>query len=237
MVLNRGEERKWYVKEMFNSIAHRYDLLNHLLSLGLDIYWRKKAISKLNRNQTYQHVLDLACGTGDFAQETARRKNTRVISADIALRMLKYGKKKARLKSVSMLNADAEQLPVKDARFEAVTIAFGMRNMGDVDAALKEMYRILRKEGQCIILEFSLPKTRLLRYIYSLYFDHILPLLGRLISGHPEAYTYLPVSVDAFPRITHFIKQMESAGFRNIQTWPLLFGVAVIYKGIRENSA
>ncbi len=233
MVLTAGAERKSYVKRMFNAIAHRYDFLNHLLSFGLDIRWRKKAISHLDQKRDYGFVLDLACGTGDFARETAQKTGARVIGTDIALQMLTTGSKKKGMQSVDLLNGDAEMLPFRDHRFDAVTIAFGIRNMGHVDTALSEMHRILTTGGQAIVLEFSTPEMQPFRTLYLFYFNHILPRVGRLISGDKQAYAYLPASVDAFPGIAEFMKKMETAGFRDVEAVPLLFGVAMIYKGCK----
>ena len=236
MVLTRGTERKTYVKQMFNDIAHRYDFLNHFLSGGIDIYWRKKAIAKLNV-QKEDVVLDLACGTGDFALETAKVKGCRVVGTDIALRMLVFGKQKLKKKhaqKISYINGDGEFLPFKNGCFNGVTIAFGIRNMGDIHSALSEMKRILAKDGQAIILEFSLPVNPLFRRPYLFYFNHILPKIGRAVSSDSQAYSYLPASVEKFPAVSEFEGWMRDAGFGRIQHWRLLNGVAVIYRGINE---
>lgn len=236
MVLSGGDDRKAYVKDMFNTIAHRYDFLNHFLSAGIDIYWRKKAISRLEVG-TQDVVLDLACGTGDFAIETAKQKRCRVFGTDIAQRMLVHGNVKLHRKNlkkqIGFINGDGESLPFSTASFQGVTIAFGIRNMGSVDNALEEMHRILVQDGQAIILEFSLPANFIFRGLYLFYFNHILPLIGRLISCDQEAYTYLPESVEKFPAISEFESWMQNAGFTDIQHWKLLNGVAVIYKGIK----
>ena len=237
MVLTRGSERKAYVKQMFNDIAHRYDFLNHFLSGGIDIYWRKKAVSKLEV-ESGDIVLDLACGTGDFALETAKSKRCRVVGTDIARRMLVFGKQKLERKNkkqrIAYINGDGEFLPFKAGSFNGVTIAFGIRNMGDIFAALSEMRRILSKNGQAIILEFSLPVNPLFRKLYLLYFNHILPNIGRVVSSDSQAYTYLPASVEKFPTIAEFESRMLDAGFSKIEHWTLLNGVAVIYRGINE---
>ena len=236
MVLTRGEDRKNYVKSMFNAIAHRYDFLNHFLSAGIDIYWRKKAISKLDVTKQ-DMVLDLACGTGDFAIETVKQKQCRVIGTDIAQQMLVYGNEKLRRKNlgnqVGYVNGDGEALPFPAERFKGVTIAFGIRNMGSVDNALREMHRILVMKGQAIILEFSLPTNSIFRGLYLFYFNYILPRIGRLISNDHQAYTYLPASVEKFPAISEFESWMKKAGFTDIIHWKLLNGIAVIYKGIK----
>jgi demethylmenaquinone methyltransferase/2-methoxy-6-polyprenyl-1,4-benzoquinol methylase len=226
-----GTERKKYVKNMFNGIARHYDLLNHLLSGGIDIYWRKKAISKL-KPQAGESILDLACGTGDFAIESKKRADCEVFGADIALEMLKLGSKKAAAdSSISFLNADGEQLPLKENCVNGVTIAFGIRNMGTIPNALKEMNRILISGGRTVVLEFSTPTSLIFKKIYLFYFNVILPFIGKLISNDSEAYRYLPESVGNFPAIEDFVKLMEDAGFVNVQYWKLLNGIAVIYRG------
>jgi len=236
MVLTRGEDRKHYVKGMFNAIAHRYDFLNHFLSAGIDIYWRKKAILKLEVDKQ-DSVLDLACGTGDFAIETVKQKQCNVIGTDIAQKMLVYGNKKLsknKLQNqIDYINGDGEALPFSEGSFQGVTIAFGIRNMGSVDNALTEMFRILGQKGQAIILEFSLPTNVVFRKLYLFYFNHLLPRIGRLISSDHQAYTYLPASVEKFPAISEFESWMQKAGFTNIEHWKLLNGIAVIYKGIK----
>jgi demethylmenaquinone methyltransferase/2-methoxy-6-polyprenyl-1,4-benzoquinol methylase len=235
MVLTKGNERKKYVRKMFNSIAHRYDLLNHLLSAGVDVLWRKKAISILKNINRHSLVLDLATGTGDFAFETHQVKKAKVIGVDLAKNMLalanKKKKKKEKGNALTFLNGDGEALPFSDKRFDAVTISFGIRNMGSIEAALSEIWRVLKINGQVIILEFSTPKFKPFRYIYSFYFKTILPKIGKMISKDKAAYTYLPASVDKFPSISEFVKLMENSGFVKISTDSLLNGVAVIYSG------
>lgn len=236
MVLEQGEERKAYVRTMFNAIAHRYDFLNHTLSGGIDIWWRRRAIAKMNVSKNGM-VLDLASGTGDLAIETIRRKQCRVIATDIARRMLIFAKEKVHQKNLAasmlLVNGDGEKLPFKDGFFDAVTIAFGIRNMGTMPDALKEMERILKPAGEVIILEFSLPVNAFFRAIYLFYFKNILPFIGRLVSNDEQAYHYLPASVEKFPEINEFMSCMGDAGFREVQHWKLLNGVAVIYKGIK----
>ncbi len=240
MVLTRGTERKAYVKQMFNDIAHRYDFLNHFLSGGVDIYWRKKAVSKLEV-QPGDVVLDLACGTGDFALETAASKGCRVVGTDIAQKMLTFGKQKLEKKrqahKISYINGDGESLPFKTGSFKGVTIAFGIRNMGDISAALTEMRRILSKDGQAVILEFSLPVNPLFRKLYLFYFNHILPGIGRAVSSDSQAYSYLPASVEKFPAVSEFEGWMSEAGFSRVEHWKLLNGIAVIYRGIKKEES
>jgi demethylmenaquinone methyltransferase/2-methoxy-6-polyprenyl-1,4-benzoquinol methylase len=227
-----GAERKKYVKNMFNGIARRYDLLNHLLSGGVDIYWRKRAVTKLNPKKG-ERILDLACGTGDFAIESRRRADCTVFGADIAVEMLRLGKRKtAEISQISFINADGEQLSVKSGSIDGVTIAFGIRNMGSIIDALREMNRVLiPSKGRAVILEFSKPASPLLKAVYLFYFNKILPVIGRLISSDADAYRYLPESVDNFPEVENFVKMMEKAGFDNVRYWKLFNGIAVIYRG------
>jgi len=232
--LSLGKERKSYVKKMFNNIAPRYDFLNHFLSLGMDILWRKKAINMLEPKGSNSFILDLACGTGDFAAEAAGKTGSRLMGLDIALEMLKHGSAKKKNNSLLFLNSDAENLPFKDNVYDAVTIAFGIRNMGNISRALGEMFRVLKAGSEAIILEFSTPSLKPFRTLYLFYFNRILPWIGNKISGDSEAYSYLPASVDAFPQIDDFIKEMQNIGYENVSTKKLLFGVAVIYKGFKK---
>jgi len=235
--LSQGTKRKSYVKGMFNNIAHRYDFLNHFLSAGIDIFWRKKAVSKIQINSE-AHVLDLAGGTGDMAFEIVRQKHCRVTIADFAQQMLVLAKDKVSAKSlqnkIKLVNGDGEKLPFRDDSFDAVSIAFGIRNMGTLSNALEEMFRLLKSRGQAVILEFSLPANILIRKVYLFYFLKLLPLTGRFFSKDKEAYSYLPASVQNFPEIEEFESLMQDAGFSGIESWKLMNGVAVIYKGIKR---
>ncbi|MHB2149434.1 bifunctional demethylmenaquinone methyltransferase/2-methoxy-6-polyprenyl-1,4-benzoquinol methylase UbiE [Calditrichota bacterium LG25] len=236
MVLEPGKQKKRYVRNMFNAIAHRYDFLNHFLSFGIDILWRKKAVRKLQVSEEHR-VLDLACGTADFALEAIRQKGCHVVGVDIALRMLKFALPKIADEKIhsrlAMINADGENLPFKEHSFHGMTIAFGIRNMGDMQRALKEINRVLTLDGQAIILEFSLPTFFLFRQLYLFYFKNILPLIGRLVSKDPAAYSYLPASVEKFPSIGEFTAQLKMAGFDRVEYWKLLNGVAVIYRATK----
>ncbi|MCK5032032.1 MAG: bifunctional demethylmenaquinone methyltransferase/2-methoxy-6-polyprenyl-1,4-benzoquinol methylase UbiE [Calditrichia bacterium] len=236
-VLANGNKRKQYVQKMFNDIAHRYDLLNHLLSGGTDIYWRRKAISKLNISPD-SLVLDIACGTGDFAFTTQKLKKSNVIGLDIATKMLSLGKQKAidkkKSDKIHFLAGDGENIPFADKSFDAVTVAFGVRNMGDVKKNLNEMSRVIKPGGELIILEFSTPKLKIIKKLYRVYFHKILPGIGKLISKDKEAYTYLPVSVDYFPVRREFARWIEDEDFYPVNFWRLFNGIAVIYKGIKK---
>lgn len=235
--LTDGKTRKEYVQKMFNDIAHRYDLLNHLLSAGTDIYWRRKAVSKLNINSG-SLILDIACGTGDLAFTSNKLKKSKVYGIDIATKMLELGNRKAQEKgtseNVKFFAGDGENLPFNNEVFDAVTIAFGVRNMGNVKKNLSEMSRVLKPGGQLIVLEFSTPKLNFLKKIFRIYFHNILPLIGRIISKDQKAYTYLPVSVDYFPPRREFARWIEDADFSPVCFWRLFNGIAVIYKGIKK---
>lgn len=236
-VLTNGNERKQYVKKMFNDIAHRYDFLNHLLSGGTDVYWRRKAISKLNLSAD-SLVLDIACGTGDLAFTTYKLKKSKVIAVDIATNMLTLGKQKAEEKKqskyVHFLAGDGENIPFADKSFDAVTIAFGVRNMGDIKKNLNEMSRILKPGGEIVILEFSTPKSKLLKNIYVYYFHKILPGIGKFVSKDKDAYTYLPESVSDFPKPREFARWIEDEDFDPVNYWRLFNGIAIIYKGVKK---
>ncbi len=236
MELKEGAQRKSYVRRMFNSIAAKYDLLNHLLSIGIDVYWRKRAVKKLNIADG-SRILDLACGTGDLALEALKQKRCRVVGLDIAYNMLRFGQRKRdnrkRQLNLRFVNGDGEQLPFPDAVFGGAMIAFGIRNMGHIEDALREVRRVLRSGAPFVLLEFSLPTFRPFRWLYLFYFNYILPVVGRLISRDKEAYNYLPASVGDFPPIFEFTDQLRNTGLQNIQYWKLLNGVAVIYRGYK----
>jgi demethylmenaquinone methyltransferase/2-methoxy-6-polyprenyl-1,4-benzoquinol methylase len=235
--LTTGDKRKQYVQKMFNDIAHRYDLLNHLLSGGTDIYWRRKAISKLSIPPD-SLVLDIACGTGDLAFTTQKLKKSNVIGLDIATKMLVLAKQKTidkkKADKINFLAGDGENIPFADGSFDAVTVAFGVRNMGDVKKNLSEMSRVIKSGGELIILEFSTPKSKLLKKIYRIYFHKILPFIGKLISKDEEAYNYLPASVDYFPPRREFARWIEDEEFTPVNFWRLFNGIAVIYKGVKK---
>ena len=223
------------VWRMFDRIAHRYDLLNHLLSFNRDRAWRKKLIRLLPEGKNLK-VLDLATGTAD--QLLALYDSGRVASGvgiDPSEKMLEIGQAKIaerRLQNFLQLSAGSgEQIPFEDATYDAVTISFGIRNVTDVPGALAEMYRVLSPGGKALILEFSLPNNALMKAMYLFYFRKILPFLGGLISGDRHAYRYLNRTVETFPYGKAFVDLMQAAGFKNVAAEPLTFGVATIYSG------
>jgi len=227
-----GAEKRAYVKRIFSEIAPRYDLLNHVLSLNIDRRWRRKAIARLEveRDQAGRY-LDLCAGTMDVAVEISRLPGFRglVVGADFAEPMLKAGAGKISGSGITPVTADAVQLPIASGQLAGAIVAFGIRNVAGLDEALREALRILVPGGRFVILEFSTPRIRILRVLYQLYFHHVLPLIGRLISGHRTAYRYLPRSVANFPVEEELARRMEAAGFAKVSWRSLSFGVAAIH--------
>ena len=227
-----GAEKRAYVKRIFSEIAPRYDLLNHVLSLNIDRRWRRKAIARLEveRDQAGRY-LDLCAGTMDVAVEISRLPGFRglVVGADFAEPMLKAGAGKISGSGITPVTADAVQLPIASGQLAGAIVAFGIRNVAGLDEALREALRILVPGGRFVILEFSTPRIRILRALYRLYFHHVLPLIGRLISGHRTAYQYLPRSVANFPVEEELASRMEAAGFAKVSWRSLSFGVAAIH--------
>lgn len=224
--------KKVQVAEMFNNIAHRYDFLNHFLSLGIDKGWRKKAIAETATVKP-SIILDVATGTGDLAIAAMKINPKQIIGIDIAEQMLEAGKKKIEdLKlsdTISLQVADSEDLPFSDAMFDAVTCAYGVRNFEHLEAGLKEMNRVLRKDGKVIILEFSHPSKFPVKQFYNFYFKYILPTLGKIVSKSNNAYSYLPESVMAFPQGKDFTDILLKCGFKNATAKPLTFGITTLY--------
>ena len=228
--------KKEQVAKMFNNIAPKYDFLNHVLSMGIDILWRKKAVKILKKiNPT--NVLDIACGTGDFSIEDLNSGATRVVGLDISSGMVEVGIKKIKKTGledkVELIVGDSEDMPFENASFNGITVGFGVRNFQNLEKGLAEMHRVLSENGQVIILEFSKPKKFPIKQLYFFYFKYILPKIGRLISKDPTAYTYLPDSVNAFPDGEKFTKILEKVGFTDTKIIPCSFGIASIYVGTK----
>jgi len=223
------------VWKMFDRIAFRYDLLNHLLSANFDKRWRKKMISKLPSGDNLT-ALDLACGTGDQLLTLAQcDRVSSGIGIDMAEKMLDIGNQKISAlnldKKLKLQTGDAQKIAFDENSFDVVSISFGIRNMTDVNLALSEMYRVLKPGGRVLILEFSLPGNFIIRTVYLFYFRYILPMLGKLISGDNAAYRYLNETVETFPYGKNFCNLMENAGFKKVETTPLTTGIATIYQG------
>lgn len=227
---------KEYVRSLFDKIAFRYDLLNHLLSGGVDLYWRRAAIQKLVKHQP-KNILDVATGTADFALATMRLQPKQVIGVDISEQMLEIGRKKIANKklseSIRLQSGEAEDLNFSNDNFDAAIVAFGARNFEHLDKGLSEMYRVLRKEGMIVVLEFSRPTAFPLKQLYFFYFKTILPFVGKLISKDTEAYQYLPDTVMKFPEGKDFLERLKSAGFSSLNEDRLTFGIATIYSGVK----
>ncbi len=225
------------VADMFNNISGTYDFLNHFLSIGIDIIWRKKAISKLKSLQP-EIILDVATGTGDFAiQAIQTLKPKQIIGVDISSGMLEVAKKKiAEKKLEDVFKAqigDSENLNFPDNHFDAITVAFGVRNFQNLGAGLKEMHRVLRPGGKLVVLEFSKPRVFGVKQLYNFYFRYLTPFFGRIFSKDVRAYTYLNESVEAFPDRNKFTKIMDDSGFSNTNFQSLTFGISSIYTGTK----
>lgn len=221
-----------YVRNLFDTIAPRYDLLNHVLSSGVDVLWRKKAIRMLRQVQP-AHILDVATGTADLAIEAARLQPESILGVDIAPTMLRIGREKIERKGlrgrITLREGSAENLPAEDQSMDAVTVAFGVRNFSNLQKGLTEMRRVLKPGGVALILEFSRPRHTPFKQLYQIYFQHILPVVGGWISRNKEAYRYLPSTVAQFPDGEAFCSIVRSAGFANVRMVPLTFGIATIY--------
>lgn len=221
---------------MFDNISPRYDLLNHLLSFGVDRSWRRKAIHLL-KSHNPKSVLDIATGTGDFAIEALKLNPDYIIGIDISTGMIEQGRKKLireKLNNkIELQQGDSENLPFEDNKFDAVIVAFGVRNFEKLGQGLSEMYRVLNKNGAVVILEFSRPVGFPFKQIYNLYFRNILPFIGRIISRDHSAYKYLPESVQVFPEGDAFLKILSDIGFKNTRCIPLTFGISSIYTGTK----
>lgn len=221
---------------MFNDIAPTYDKLNHILSLNIDKGWRKKAVREIASHNP-QNVLDIACGTGDFAIELAKAGVPRIFGADISEGMLEIGRKKvAKLGyDIQMKVDDCEALSFETGSLDAISVAFGVRNFEHVQLGLNEMNRVLRSGGEVCVLELSVPLNPILLFGYKLYFLHILPFFGGLISGNKEAYKYLPTSVLNFPKPDIFCEMLRTAGFENVKAKAFTFGLCRMYTGFKKH--
>ena len=222
------------VREMFTSIAPRYDLLNHVLSLNVDRLWWTRAARTFSSilGNPHSDVLDLCCGTGDMTHALRRRAhpNTRITGADFSHAMLQRARAKSAKTALRWVEADALRLPFESERFDLITAAFGFRNLADYDAGLREMVRVLRPDGECGILDFGEPHG-LTGNLYRFYFKQVLPRIGTLLSGVEGPYKYLPASVARFPEPHAMLERMRGAGFREATWTPYTFGIAGLYRG------
>ena len=225
--------------EIFNRIAKSYDSVNRILSFGLDIGWRKKVNTLLPQRSNLK-LLDLATGTADQVIMLCDL-NSNIDSAvgmDLSDEMLDIGREKVTRFNgrIQLENGDAVKLPIEDGQYDAVTISFGIRNVPDVPASMKEMYRVLKDDSKALILEFSLPKNPIIRFGHLFYLRWVLPLVGGLISGDYEAYKYLNTSIEAFPYGEEFCNLLRDAGFETVTAHPVTFGIATIYEAHKHSS-
>ena len=230
-----GAEKRAYVQRIFSEIAPRYDLLNHVLSLNIDKAWRRAALRALGWERAPRGAyLDLCAGTLDVGAQLTRQHGFGgfVVGADFAEPMLRAGVGKAGPGVLAPVTADALALPVAARTMAGAIVAFGIRNVADLDACLREVRRVLAPGARFVILEFSTPRSALVRGAYHLYFHHVLPLVGRLVSGHRTAYTYLPKSVAHFPVEEELAARMTGAGFVDVTWKSLTFGIAAIHVGV-----
>ncbi len=231
---NSNLNKKQQVAKMFNNIAWRYDFLNHFLSFGIDRYWRKQAISHLKKSKPGV-ILDVATGTADLAIAALKLNPVKVYGIDISEDMLNIGRQKLIKKNlrgkIELLESDSENLIFEDNKFDAITVGFGVRNFENLEKGLSEMLRVLKPDGKAVILEFSKPKSAIVRQFYSFYSSKICPWLGKVISKDAAAYTYLNESVEAFPEGENFATILRNIGYKEITINPLTFGIATIYTG------
>jgi demethylmenaquinone methyltransferase/2-methoxy-6-polyprenyl-1,4-benzoquinol methylase len=224
--------KKTQVADMFNNIAGSYDFLNHFLSMGIDKGWRKKAIAQLATVHP-KTILDVATGTGDLAIAATQLHPEKIVGIDIATQMLEVGRRKIasqQLSHIIMLQqGDSETLSFPDNSFDAVMCAYGVRNFENLEVGLCEMYRVLATNGKLAILEFSHPQTFPVKQLYRFYFKYILPILGKIVSRHSNAYTYLPESVMAFPQGKTFCETLTRCGFKDPKAQSLTFGITTLY--------
>jgi demethylmenaquinone methyltransferase/2-methoxy-6-polyprenyl-1,4-benzoquinol methylase len=229
--------KKEQVADMFNNISKTYDFLNHFLSLGIDIIWRKKAINELKKDQP-KLILDVATGTGDFAFEALTiLKPEKIIGVDISQGMLDIAQQKINKRNLTnkfqVRLGDSEKLPFDADAFDAVTVAYGVRNFENLETGLSDIHRVLKPGGKAVVLEFSKPKVFPVKQLYNFYFNYITPAIGKLFSKDARAYTYLPESVAAFPDGKTFTALMDKVGFKHTKQRPLAFGICSIYTGIK----
>ena len=228
--------KKEQVARMFDNISGNYDFLNHFLSLGIDTVWRKKAIRQLKAVHP-KLILDVATGTGDFAVEALRLNPDKIIGIDISEGMLEIGRKKMAKRGldskIELRSGDSEKLAFEENKFDAIIVAFGVRNFENLEKGLSEMLRVLKPGGKMVVLEFSRPTVFPFRHLYHFYFRFVLPKIGRWVSRDSSAYTYLPESVQAFPDGKEFLGILSRLGFKNTAWTSLTFGITSLYTGIK----
>jgi demethylmenaquinone methyltransferase / 2-methoxy-6-polyprenyl-1,4-benzoquinol methylase len=236
---NLEENKKEAVESMFDSIAWRYDFLNHFLSFGIDRLWRRRAIKLISESYKNPHILDVATGTADLAIAAMKINPYKVTGIDISGKMLEIGKSKIQKKGFSakieLITGDSENIPFGDGYFDVAMVAFGVRNFSDPLKGLSEMKRVIRFGGMILVLEFSKPSGFPFRPVYNFYFNNVLPFVGKLFSKNKTAYSYLPESVMKFPDNEEFLNLLTQAGFSESRQLKLTGGVASIYTGIKSS--
>ncbi|MCI0708425.1 MAG: bifunctional demethylmenaquinone methyltransferase/2-methoxy-6-polyprenyl-1,4-benzoquinol methylase UbiE [Ignavibacteriae bacterium] len=229
---HRTTYEKAYVRSLFDRVAHRYDLLNHLLSSGIDVYWRAKAVRLLGQYQP-KEILDVATGTADLSIRSVRLQPKRIVGIDISEEMLKLGREKIAKRRmghiISLQTGDAERLPFAEGEFDAVTVAFGVRNFSDLTQGLREMHRVLRPHGVAVILEFSQPTVFPVKQLHAFFLKRALPAIGGFVSKQREAYEYLPKTINEFPDGGAMIEVLRESGFTSVTQHRMTFGIATVY--------
>lgn len=229
---------KNHIGQMFDSIAWRYDFLNHLLSFGIDRRWRKRAVKEISKSFKNPMIIDVATGTGDLAIEAARILPLKITGIDISEKMLQIGQRKVAERNlenlIEFVRCDSENICFEDESFDVAMVAFGVRNFNDPVKGLSEMRRVLRRNGMIVVLEFSRPDGIIFKHLYNIYFGYILPFAGSLFSKHRKAYRYLNESVMRFAEKEKFISMMASAGFSEINQTRMTGGITSIYTGVRK---
>lgn len=225
-------EKKQKVKNIFDSIAGRYDFLNHLLSFGVDHYWRMKAL-KLTKVGSDSILLDVACGTGDVAIEAYKQGVRSIIGADFSHNMLRLFKQKKEWIDGKVIQTTAEQMPFRNDTFTNITVAFGVRNFYDIKEGFRSFHRVLKKDGKATVIEFQMPENKIFRGLYKFYFKKILPLVGGIVSKNKSAYEYLPDSVEEFDEKIVLPYLLKEVGFKSVKKYKLTFGIVQVVIAVK----
>ncbi|MFI5237333.1 MAG: bifunctional demethylmenaquinone methyltransferase/2-methoxy-6-polyprenyl-1,4-benzoquinol methylase UbiE [Ignavibacteriales bacterium] len=220
-------EKKQKVKNIFDSIAFKYDFLNHLLSFGVDKYWRRKAL-QLSKVGNESVLLDVACGTGDVAIEAYKQGVRNIIGADFSHNMLGLFKEKKEWINDKVIQTTAEQMPFKDKSFSIITVAFGVRNFYDIKEGFKSFHRVLNENGKATVIEFQMPENKIFKGLYKFYFKKILPFIGGIVSKNKSAYQYLPASVEEFDEKILLVDLLKEVGFKSVKKYKLTFGIVQV---------
>lgn len=221
------DDKKNKVKNIFDTIAFRYDFLNHLLSFGVDKYWRRKAL-KLSKVASGTILLDVACGTGDVAIEAYRHGVRSIVGADFSHNMLSLFAKKTDWIKGKTIQTTAEQMPFKDNSFTNITVAFGVRNFYDIKEGFKSFHRVLKPNGRATVIEFQMPENKVFKSLYKFYFKKVLPLIGGIVSKNKSAYKYLPESVEEFDEKISLVDLLKEVGFTSVKKYKLTFGIVQV---------